>query len=229
MKKFFILGMVALAMFFQSCGGSKQVANAGYYNNPYPQFQQQGNTTPKVEVIQEDPVGNLVKQFTADGFRTQSMAFTMRESITKFRSKLQSNEKLVDVYADGEGKTSTAAEMEALNAAAMKYATQAASVIKGGMERDFGSLGEDYDNFHGTYVQNVAKYVMPLLKQEMTFIKKEQNLYVVRVGFIIDENKAADVRRKAVDEALENSANGLAFGEGVRKYINEIVRPEEQP
>lgn len=41
MKKFFILGMVALAMFFQSCGGSKQVANAGYYNNPYPPQNQQ--------------------------------------------------------------------------------------------------------------------------------------------------------------------------------------------
>lgn len=227
MKKFSVLGMIALAVLIQSCGGSKQVANAGYYNNPYPQFQQQGNATPKVEVIQEDPVGDLVKQFTADGFRTQSMAFSMRESIVRFRSKLQSNEKFVEWYADGYGKTSTAAEMQALNAAAMKYATKAASVIEGGMERDFGSLGEGYDNFHGAYVQNVAKYVMPLLKQEMTFIKKEQNLYVVRVGFIIDENKAADVRRKAVDEALENSANGLAFGEGVRKYVNEIVRPEE--
>ena len=41
MKKFSFLAAIAIAMFLQSCGGSKQVANAGYYNNPYPQQQYQ--------------------------------------------------------------------------------------------------------------------------------------------------------------------------------------------
>lgn len=225
MKKFSFLAAVAFAALLSSCGGSKQMANAGYYNNPYPQ---QGYVAPQPNpVVEEDPVGDLVKQFTADGYKTQSMAYTMRESISKFRTKLQSNENLVEVISDGSGSSSFAAEMSALNAAGIKYATQAGSVVRGGMERDFGALGKDYDNFHGTYVQNVAKFIMPLMKAEMTFVKKEQGKYTVRIGYLIDEAKAAEARRNAFNEALKDQANGQVFGENARKYVDEIVKPEE--
>lgn len=40
MKKTFFAVSCVLAFTLCSCGGSKQVANAGYYNNPYPQQQQ---------------------------------------------------------------------------------------------------------------------------------------------------------------------------------------------
>lgn len=223
MKKFSFLAAVAFAALLSSCGGSKQMANAGYY--PYPQ---QGYVAPQPNpVVEEDPVGDLVKQFTADGYKTQSMAYTMRESISKFRTKLQSNENLVEVISDGSGSSSFAAEMSALNAAGIKYATQAGSVVRGGMERDFGALGKDYDEFHGTYVQNVAKFVMPLMKAEMTFVKKEQGKYTVRIGYLIDEAKASEARRNAFNEALKNQASGQVFGENARKYIDEMVKPEE--
>lgn len=53
MKKFSFLAAIAIAMFLQSCGGSKQVANAGYYNNPYPQQQYQQQS------IQQQPMQEL--------------------------------------------------------------------------------------------------------------------------------------------------------------------------
>lgn len=215
MKKFTILTATVLVTLLSSCGGSKQLANAGY--NP------QSNQV----VVEEDPVGELVKQFTAEGYKTQSMAYTMRESIAKYRSKVQANENLVEVISEGSGSSSFAAEMSANNAAAIKYATQAGSVVRGGMERDFGTLGKDFDNFHGVYVQNVAKFIMPLMKAEMTFVKKEQGKYFAKIGYLIDEVKASEARHNAFNEALKEQANGQVFGENVRKYIDEIVRPEE--
>lgn len=208
MKKFTFFATIALAMSMLSCGSSKHVANDG-------------------TIVEEDPVGNMVKEYTADGYKNQSMAYTMRESITKFRNKLQSNENLIEVISDGSGSSSFAAEMEALNAAAIKYAAQAGSTVRGGMEREFGSLGKDYDNFHGAFVQNVAKFIMPLMKAEMTFVKQSQNGYSVRIGYIIDEDKAREARHNAFDEALKDQAHGMVFGENVRKYIDEVVRPEE--
>ena len=53
MKKFSFLAAVAFAALLSSCGGSKQVANAGYYNNPYPQQQYQQQS------IQQQPMQEL--------------------------------------------------------------------------------------------------------------------------------------------------------------------------
>lgn len=222
MKKISILAVIGGAMLLGSCGGAKQMVTY----TPQP-IQAPVASPYNGTIIEEDPVGDLVKQFTADGYKSQSMAYTMREIINKFRTKVQSNENLVEIISDGSGASSFAAEMSAANAACLKYATQAGSVVRGGMERDFGSLGKDYDNFHGTYVQNVAKFVMPLLKAEMTFVKKEQNKYFVRIGYTLDEVKAAQARNNAFNEALQDEANGQIFGEQARKYVNEIVRPEE--
>lgn len=51
MKKFTIFASVLVAFLIQSCGGQRQMVNGGYYNNPYPQQQQQ----PQAQV-QEEPV-----------------------------------------------------------------------------------------------------------------------------------------------------------------------------
>lgn len=198
MKKLAILTLTVLAIFMQSCSSSKNLN-----------------------------VKELVAQYTAEGYKTQSMAYSMTESMTKFREKLQSNKNFIEIISDGSGASSFAAEMEALNAAGIKYATQAGSVIRGGMEREFGSLGNDYDKFHGTYVQNVAKFIMPMMRAEMTFVKKEQNTYHVRIGYIIDEEQAKEARHNALNETLKEQAAGQVFGENVRKFVDETVRPEE--
>ena len=198
MKKLAILTLAALAIFMQSCSSSKNLN-----------------------------VKELVAQYTAEGYKTQSMAYSMTESMTKFRDKLQSNKNFIEIISDGSGASSFAAEMEALNAAGIKYATQAGSVIRGGMEREFGSLGNDYDKFHGTYVQNVAKFIMPMMRAEMTFVKKEQNTYHVRIGYIIDEEQAKEARHNALNETLKEQAAGQVFGENARKFVDETVRPEE--
>ena len=198
MKKLAILTLAVLAIFMQSCSSSKNLN-----------------------------VKELVAQYTAEGYKTQSMAYSMTESMTKFREKLQSNKNFIEIISDGSGASSFAAEMEALNAAGIKYATQAGSVIRGGMEREFGSLGNDYDKFHGTYVQNVAKFIMPMMKAEMTFVKKEQKTYHVRIGYIIDEEQAKEARHNALNETLKEQAAGQVFGENARKFVDETVRPEE--
>lgn len=170
----------------------------------------------------------LAKEYAADGFKSTSMAYTMEEKIAEYRSKLKANPDLVEIVEDGKGASSFSAEMAAQNAAAIKYATCAGSIIKGGMERAFGNMGEEYDKIHGNYVQNVAEFIMPLLKKYMLFSKREGGSYIVRVGYLLEENSAKKAREKAFDATIENLANGHVFGEKVRKYVDEMVNPSQQ-
>lgn len=222
MKKNLFVGLSLVLMgLIASCGSSK---NAQQYSGVYPQ---QSQVVVPSQPKGGDPVEQMVKEYTADGFKSESMAFTMYESIATFRQKLISNSKLIEIISDGEGASSFSAEMQAQNAAAIKYATAAGSVIKGGMERDFGKVeGEAYDVFHGAYVQDVASFVMPLLEKNMKFIKKSGNSYIVRVGYILDEAKALQARSKAFDTALKKAGDGMTLGGGIRKYVNEDIKPD---
>lgn len=212
--KTFILAALS-AWLLASCGSSKNSVAAA-----------SGNTQERVMPKQKgDPIEDKVKEYSSDGFKTESMAFTMYEVIYSYRQKLIANSDLVEIISEGVGSSSFAAEMNAQNAASIKYATAAGSVISGGMERDFGNLSanKSWDAFHGAYVQDVANFIMPLIKKEMKFYKKEGGNYVVKVGYTVDEAKAAEARAKAAEKALEDVADGQVFGESVRKYIKERI------
>lgn len=212
MKKCLLTSIICTATIMLSgCSSSKSATN--------------GNTDKSMQKDNYETIERLAKEYKAEGFVSESMAYSMEEKIAAFRNKLVNNENLVEIVSEGKGASSFAAEMQAQNAAAIQYATAAGSVVKGGMERDFGNTNENWDAFHGSYVQNVADFIMPLLKKEMKFTKREDNLYVVKIGYILDEKSALEARTKAYDEAMKKIAGGMAFGEGVRKYIEEVIRP----
>ena len=177
-------------------------------------------------------IKELAATWSRDGYRSTSMAYTMEEKIAAYRLKLKNNPDLVELTSSGDGKSSFSAEMAAQNAAALLYATAAGSIIQGGIEREFGNLNGNYDAFHGSYIQDVAKYIMPLLHKEMKFSKKDGNVYSVMVGYTLSEEKASEVREKAFDEALNEQKktieNGQDFGLKVRKYVKENVNPLEE-
>ncbi len=215
-----------MSMVVTSCGGSKQAVQA------YPGA---GQTYMPPTQPKTDPVEEMVKNYTAEGYKTTSMAFTMYESIYAHRQKLLASTDNVEIVSDGVGASSTSAELNALNAAALKYATAAGSVVRGGMERDFGNSSEGgaYEVFHGTYVQDIQEMIIPLLKASMVFHKTDRDVdgrqvERVRVGYIVNEQNASQVRDKAFGHALEKSGLGMAFGETVRKYIQEMVRPSNE-
>ena len=171
-------------------------------------------------------VKQLAKSYKSDGYKSESMLYTMEEEIIRFRQKVESGNYSV-LTSDGTGATSFAAEASALQAAASIYATAAGSSVKAALEREIGSVGEYYDKYHGSYVQNVEKYITPLLKKEMKFIKQSGNAISVRVGYSIEENSAKKAREEALDATLKTVADGQAFGDAVRKYVDEKVKVEE--
>lgn len=171
-------------------------------------------------------VKELVKRYNSEGYKSESMLYTMSEEISRFRQKVETGDYTV-LTSDGAGASSFAAEASALQAAASLYATAAGSTITAGLEREIGNVGENYDIFHGSYVQNVQKYITPLLKKEMKFIKQNSNIVSVRVGYSIDEKSAKKAREEALDATVKTVAEGQAFGDAVRKYVEQNVSVTE--
>lgn len=113
MKKFSFLAAVAFAALLCSCGGSKQMANAGYYNNPYPQQQQY------VSQQQQQSVGQTRQRRTVDPMYTLA-----KQEGDRLRSAQSATSHLEDVALDN-----------AENAAAQALASRLETAIMGVRDR----------------------------------------------------------------------------------------------
>lgn len=113
MKKFSFLAAVAFAALLCSCGGSKRMANAGYYNNPYPQQQQY------VSQQQQQSVGQTRQRRTVDPMYTLA-----KQEGDRLRSAQSATSHLEDVALDN-----------AENAAAQALASRLETAIMGVRDR----------------------------------------------------------------------------------------------
>ena len=113
MKKLFFTISVVFACTLCSCGGSKQMANAGYYNNPYPQQQQY------VSQQQQQSVGQTRQRRTVDPMYTLA-----KQEGDRLRSAQSATSHLEDVALDN-----------AENAAAQALASRLGTAIMGVRDR----------------------------------------------------------------------------------------------
>lgn len=113
MKKLFFTISVVFACTLCSCGGSKQMANAGYYNNPYPQQQQY------VSQQQQQSVGQTRQRRTVDPMYTLA-----KQEGDRLRSAQSATSHLEDVALDN-----------AENAAAQALASRLETAIMGVRDR----------------------------------------------------------------------------------------------
>lgn len=181
-----------------------------------------------------DPVEELVNEFKADGYKQVSVAFTMYELVSKHREQLLQNKNLIEIYGEGGGQSSTIARLNASNAAAIAYATAAGNVISGKVEREMMNAEEkSFEIFHAAFIQDVTKFIMPLLKESIMLSKTDpaaspSERIKVKIAFLIDEEEAKNARDKALTNALEKSEIGQKFGRKIREYINEKVEPNQE-
>lgn len=195
MKKTFFAVSCVLAFTLCSCGGSKQVANAGYYNNPYPQQQQQSATRQRRTV---DPTYTLAKQEgdrmraaqsatahledvaleNAESAAAQALAARLQTAIMGVRERFNST-----TQVNNQAMT----EQTAKNHIKNYFAQKLAWVV----------IGEPsiYDNPNGT----VTAYVCVELKTKTEDVLKEAYDNLTREGVIAVEYD----KKKFVEENKE--------------------------
>ena len=184
----------------------------------------------KSNKAEQKAVAKQVKDLKAQGYTyVGSTAFSLEEVLTNFRSELRSHPDYIELVQEGRGSSLTAATLEALNSAAVTYATAAGSVVDGGLGRDVGNALSYHDKFTAMYKQKVQNFIMPCLQSRIVLkrVNPKSKLIETRISYIIDETKAIGARKQAAEEALREVNADAKFGEIVNEFVKNVVNPQE--
>jgi hypothetical protein len=244
MKKFNLLAITMIACVFASCGGTKQmVGSQPYYQQPVqqPYYQQPVQQPVYQQPVQQQPAASnavatgaegKVKEWEKAGYSiTGSYGFrTMYDVLSAVYKKMDADPERYEFFM-GSGKTTdgelSTARIYAQNAAAIDYATAAGSVVSGGLARQFSNFSELGTKLMGAYTQKVAEQIVPYLKEAIAVKRTQNNVLEVEAYYLIDANAAQDVRKNAMDKALQETATEQIFGKAVDQWVKEFVSPNE--
>lgn len=116
----------------------------------------------------------------------------------------------------------------ALNNATVKYAQKAGSTVKGRVVSDIyaNGTGDDteFEKFYAAYERLVEQKVKNVLTPSYSVIKQNPDgTYEVQAFFIVDESKARNVRKAAIENAIEESKLGQKYADTVKSFVDDKV------
>ena len=240
MKQIKSLAIIAIACVFASCGAKQVAANQPYYQQPVQQpYYQQPVQQPYYQQPAQPSRGGVasgaegkVKEWESQGYSiTGAYGFrTMFDVLAAMYQKIDAEPERYEVFM-GSGKTTdgelSTARIYAQNAAAIDYATAAGSVVSGGLARQFSNFSEIGTKLMGAYTQKVAEQIVPYLKEAIAVKRVQNNVLEVEAYYLIDANAASNVRKNAMDQALQETATEQIFGTAVDQWVRQFVTPNE--
>lgn len=155
---------------------------------------------------------------------------TMEVALLKHYSKLNElgdNGLVFEGYA-ANTKSKNTAEQMAINNATIKYAQKAGSTVKGRVVSDIFADGTDsegeFEKFYAAYERLVEQKVKNVLIPSYSVIRKNADgTYEIQSFFIVDETKARNARKAALENALEESKLAQKYASSVRSFVEDAV------
>ena len=118
-------------------------------------------------------------------------------------------------------------QVTALANAANQYALLAGGDIRGRLTSSITNMnGQQMDNLVSSFERLVEKEIRGELIPYVTAVRERRGVYSVRAYCIIDEDAAAQVRRRALMTALEEQKLAEQYGSMVSNWIDEGFRHE---
>lgn len=173
----------------------------------------------------------IIKQLKKEGWELDTQTKTLDEAILDHKVALEKDENNYEIIGRVSGVTSrNVAHANANHNAAVAYAQLAKKSMMRGVETsNVGNLGgEEFDNFVGAYERLVAGAIEKEMKESFAIYreddngKKEYNVY-----YIVNEEKAAQIRIKAMQQAIEESKLAEEFAKGISDFVRDRFEIEE--
>lgn len=122
-------------------------------------------------------------------------------------------------------KSKNLGEQMALNAATVKYAQKAGSTVKGRVISNMQHGEEmEFEKFYAAYERLVEQNVKEVLVPSYTIIKNyDDGSCEVQAFYIVDESKALNARKTALEGAIKESELAGKYADTVRGFINERI------
>ena len=160
------------------------------------------------------------KALKRDGFKAIELG-DIQARLEKYFLKVNSGCPQIIGVADNCMSTNLA-QVTALANAANQYAMLAGGDVRGRILSSTNSLsGQQIDNIVSSFERLVEKDIRGELVPYITVAREKRGRYAIRAYCIVDIDAAYQVRRRAMEIALEEQALAVQYGSMVSDWIDE--------
>ena len=170
-----------------------------------------------------------MKQFKTEKWELYGSARTLEVTLSKYYEALDANPNVREIMGNANRFVSkTVGHQSAINDACRTYAQQCGSTVKGRIDSDIASDGEDvkseFDHFYTAYERLVEKEIQGELQEKFSVIRqidkeKGNPVYEMQTYFIVDEEAASLARIRAYEQALKESEAAQKMGTKIGEFV----------
>ncbi len=156
-----------------------------------------------------------MKQLKKEKWELYGSSRTLDVTLAKFYEALDANPNVREIMGNAARfKSKTVGHQSAINDACRTYAQQCGSIVKGRVDSDLASDGEDvnseFDHFYAAYERLVEKEIQGELQEKFSIIReidkeKGDPIYEMQTYFLVDEEAASKARIRAYEQAVRES------------------------
>lgn len=168
------------------------------------------------------------KELKREGWTIDSNLKTLEVALLEHYEMLNDPNNLQIVGHATNTKTINVSRQVASNNALIEYANLAATTLKGRIESDVFSDASDeearaeFDKLYAAYERLVKTEISSgTLRESLSLKKKEGNTYEYQIFYIVNEDKASQARRRAIERAFEETQVAQKYATKVSQFVNE--------
>ncbi|MEY8723898.1 hypothetical protein AALN73_22505 [Bacteroides stercorirosoris] len=189
---------------------------------------QNGNAQNKeLEKALKKEYKSKLKEYKKDGWKLDATSRSFEVVLLQHYDKLQNGNCTQLVGTSSGCMRTNVCRQAAYNNAIVTYANLASSYIKGRTASDVATADSEtgeLDRFYGAYERVLGTLINKGTLTESYSIYKEVNgAKEYQIIFLVDEDKALDIRKKALDAALEESKLKQEYAKQISDFINDKV------
>lgn len=168
------------------------------------------------------------KQLKKDGYDVMG-SLPLQDALYKHYAKMELG--ATEQMGNGHSKSKNNGRQMCLTSAMAEYASKAVSQVKGRSVTDaYGNQIDtendpEFDRFYAAYERLTQKEIKGELQESFTVIRQNPDgSYDFQMYLLVDENKAAARRQKAMKDAVAESGLAQDYAKQVSDFINEPVK-----
>jgi hypothetical protein len=165
------------------------------------------------------------KEMKKDGWKVTGTSLTMEAAIMKHLRTFNSDDKNKELITSvSMCKSLNVCSAQALNNALVRYAENAASYVRGRVVSDLfnnasGDVPEEFDKFYAAYERLVSGEIKGEVQFSTAFEKQNGSGRAYQAWFIVNEDKAAQARARAMQRAFEETKLAQQYANQVADFV----------
>jgi hypothetical protein len=165
------------------------------------------------------------KEMKKEGWKVTGTSLTLEAAIMKHLRTINSDDKNKELITSvSMCKSLNVCSAQALNNALVRYAENAGSYVRGRVVSDLfnnasGDVPEEFDKFYAAYERLVSAEIKNEVQLSAAFEKPNDSGRAYQAWFIVNEEKAAQARVRAMQRAFEETKLAQQYANQVADFV----------